>query len=262
MDAVGARLREIAIGIGADVGAFAGRAMQALLVVLVAIVVARVLRRRAVSGLRRTGIDPNLVSLIANGTVIGVYVLAGAAVLSLLGGSVAAAATVLGAGTVAISLALQDVLRGFVAGIYLLLERPFSIGDRIKVGDTEGVVEAIDLRTTVLRGDETGRIYVPNATVFSGVVTNRGEARLTRTTIRLSGLAAAGDPVAAAAALLADLPGVTGQPTLTEVSAEPDGVGLAWSVSHAPEADVAGAAAARLRARFPDASVVAGREGA
>src|ERR687885_86199 len=51
----------------------------------------------------------------------------------------------------AASLALQDVLKNFVAGVYLLVERPFRIGEWIKVRDYVGAVETIDVRTTVLR---------------------------------------------------------------------------------------------------------------
>jgi small conductance mechanosensitive channel len=77
----------------------------------------------------------------------------------------------------AASLSLQAVLQNLVAGVYLLAERPFQIGDTIAVVgpnvDHEGRVEDIQMRTTHLRSRDDELILVPNAQVFSGVVTNR-----------------------------------------------------------------------------------------
>jgi small-conductance mechanosensitive channel len=74
----------------------------------------------------------------------------------------------------AASLALQDVLKNFVAGVYLLVERPFRIGESIKVKDFTGAVETIDVRTTVLRTAEGDAVMVPNAILFAEIILNRG----------------------------------------------------------------------------------------
>lgn len=78
----------------------------------------------------------------------------------------------------AASLSLQTVLQNLVAGIYLLVERPFAIGDTICViGPSglnhEGTVQDIQMRTTHLRTRDDELILVPNAAIFSGVITNR-----------------------------------------------------------------------------------------
>ncbi len=79
--------------------------------------------------------------------------------------------------TLAFSLALQDILKNFFSGVYLLLERPFRVGDTIKVKEQTGVVENIGVRTTQLRTVDNVQILVPNATVFSEVVANQTFAR-------------------------------------------------------------------------------------
>ena len=54
----------------------------------------------------------------------------------------------------AVGLAIQDILKNFFAGFYLLFERPFRVGDKITVRDHHGTVVEIGLRTTSLRTDD------------------------------------------------------------------------------------------------------------
>lgn len=79
---------------------------------------------------------------------------------------------ILGTVGLAFGLALQDILKNFFSGVYLLLERPFRVGDTIKVKDQTGVVENVGVRTTQLRTTDNIQVLVPNATVFSEVVSN------------------------------------------------------------------------------------------
>jgi small-conductance mechanosensitive channel len=70
-------------------------------------------------------------------------------------------------------LALKDVLSSGAAGVYLLLNQPYGIGDEIRVGDYEGVVQEVDVFTTHVESDDAEYI-VPNSRVFSeGVVRRR-----------------------------------------------------------------------------------------
>lgn len=236
-------------------------ALEAIAVVVAATFVARALRRRVERGFGRTRIDPNVAALAANGVSIATYVIAITLVLALLGASWTALVAVLGASTVAVSLALQDVLRSFVAGVYLLLERPFAIGDRIKVGDVEGTVEGIDIRTTALRTDAEERVLVPNATVFAGVLTNRSASGLARTTLTISGV---DTPLAEIPSSVADaMRGIDGlldrPPTVDVIAVGADGTDVAITVAHQPGANLAGPIFACLRERFPEAAVSAGR---
>lgn len=90
-----------------------------------------------------------------------------------------------GLASLAIGLAFQDVLRNILAGIWLLLERPFKIGDLIAVGDVSGVVQTITLRTTALRTGDGRLAALPNLTVFSGVVVNSSAYSQRRYTVTL-----------------------------------------------------------------------------
>ena len=73
----------------------------------------------------------------------------------------------------AFSLAFQDILKNFIAGIFLLLERPFRLGDEITVDNRTGIVENIEMRATTLRTTEGEQVLIPNALVYTGTITNR-----------------------------------------------------------------------------------------
>lgn len=243
-----------------DLATVAGAAVQAALAFGVAVLIARVVRHRVFSGLRRARVDPNASTLVANGVLVGIYALGVAVALSLVGGNWSAVVAVLGASTVALSLALQDVLRSFVAGVYLLLERPFVIGDRIEVKGVEGDVASIDLRTTTLRTDAAGLVFVPNATVFSEVVRNRSIGAAHGTTVTLSG--ATGDLAAIPERVTAALAGIddgVGAPRIDKLSVGPEGADATFSIPHTHRRDLAPTIAARLRAAFPEATVAVER---
>lgn len=76
----------------------------------------------------------------------------------------------LGLGSVAIGFAFQDIFKNFLAGVLLLLQEPFSIGDQIIVNEFEGTVEEIALRSTQIRTYQGVLVVVPNSIVFTSPV--------------------------------------------------------------------------------------------
>jgi small conductance mechanosensitive channel len=77
----------------------------------------------------------------------------------------------LGISSVAIGFAFRDILQNFLAGILLLWNEPFRIGDQIKMGDYEGEVENIETRATMIRTYDGRRIVIPNGELFTNPVT-------------------------------------------------------------------------------------------
>lgn len=152
-------------------------AVLGLLVAIVALICARLARAAALRALARSRADASTILLIGRVVFIAVVTLGVLTALGILGvpwGTILALTSVLG---LAASLALQDVLKNFVAGLYLLVERPFRIGESIKVRDFVGAVETINVRTTVLRMDDGIAVVVPNAMLFSEIILNRGVPR-------------------------------------------------------------------------------------
>ena len=81
-------------------------------------------------------------------------------------------AVIFGLLSVGIGFGLQNVASNFVSGLILLFERPIRVGDRITVGDTEGDVEEIDMRSTTVRSLNNISIIVPNSDFISSKVIN------------------------------------------------------------------------------------------
>ena len=76
----------------------------------------------------------------------------------------------LGLSSVAFGFAFQDIFKNFLAGILLLLQEPFSLGDQIIVEDYEGTVQNIALRSTQLRTYQGELVVIPNSVVFTSPV--------------------------------------------------------------------------------------------
>jgi small conductance mechanosensitive channel len=76
----------------------------------------------------------------------------------------------LGLGSVAIGFAFQDIFKNFLAGILLLIEEPFELGDQIVVNDYEGIVESIQIRTTHILNYTGELVEIPNSIVFTNAV--------------------------------------------------------------------------------------------
>lgn len=133
----------------------------------------RLTRRMASRAVRRAGGDPQVRALVHNVITVFTIVLAGLAALVVAGLDLSILLAFGGLTSLAIGLAFQDLLRNVLAGMFLLLERPFRIGDLVKVGDNQGVVQTITLRTTALRTIDGELAILPNLSAFAGTVINR-----------------------------------------------------------------------------------------
>lgn len=74
--------------------------------------------------------------------------------------------------SVGIGFGLQNFVANFIAGLILMVEQPIRVGDRITVGDTEGDIIEINIRSTTVRSLENIAIIVPNADFTSNQVIN------------------------------------------------------------------------------------------
>jgi small conductance mechanosensitive channel len=83
-----------------------------------------------------------------------------------------AVATIAAAATLAIGFALQDVIKNFVAGIFIYSDEPFRIGDWIEWDGNSGVVEDISLRVTRVRTFDNELLTVPNSVLTGDVIKN------------------------------------------------------------------------------------------
>jgi small conductance mechanosensitive channel len=105
--------------------------------------------------------------------------------------------------------ALQDVAKNFIAGLLLLLQQPFEVGDVIDVSGYTGTVVDISLRTTDIRTADGLSVTIPNGDVFVSAITNYSRTPERRVEIE-AGVAYEADPELVERTALEALHGVTG----------------------------------------------------
>jgi small conductance mechanosensitive channel len=98
----------------------------------------------------------------------------------------------LGITSIAIGFALKDVLQNFFAGILLLWQKPFRVGDQVKIKDFEGTVEDISIRSTQLLTYDGERVVLPNGDVYVSPVVVRTAYDKRRVSVKV-GIKSTGD---------------------------------------------------------------------
>jgi MscS family membrane protein len=88
-------------------------------------------------------------------------------------------------GALAVGLAAQDTLANFFGAVAVLLDKPFHVGDFIRVENSEGIVESIGFRSIRVRNPDGHLVTIPNKTVASASVTNVALRPSIRTVINL-----------------------------------------------------------------------------
>jgi len=117
-------------------------------------------------------LDDQLVPLVQKALKVTLGLVIFVWVVQLLGYSASGLLAGLGIGGLAVALALQDTLANFFGSIFIFLDRPFSVGDWIKVNDVEGVVETIGFRSTRIRTWPATVVSIPNKTIAAATIDN------------------------------------------------------------------------------------------
>lgn len=78
----------------------------------------------------------------------------------------------IGSMAIAIGFGAQDLIKNLVGGLVILTDRPYQLGDRVRIGDAYGEIDHIGLRSTKLTTPEDTRVTIPNADVLTGKAFN------------------------------------------------------------------------------------------
>jgi len=117
-------------------------------------------------------LDDQLVPIVRRSLKVFLYVIGAVLVLQNLGYSVSSLLAGLGIGGLAVAMASKDTVANLFGSVVIFLDKPFQIGDWIEVGDVEGTVEEIGLRTTRIRTFANSLITMPNASFTTVAVNN------------------------------------------------------------------------------------------
>ena len=209
-----------------------GRSVEALPSIIVAIAflfitryIANVVRRMTSSAVKRVVNSSSLRSLIVQTSYMSTWMTGGLLACVLLFPSLRLGDLVglLGLSSVAIGFAFQDIFKNFLAGIILLLNESFRLGDQVIVDGFEGTIEDITIRSTQIKTYQGERIVIPNAIVFTSAVRVLTAMPHRRTDLAL-GVDYDTDLTSAIQVLLETLTGVEG--VLSDPPSEIDAVGF------------------------------------
>lgn len=131
-------------------------------------------------------LDTHLISIIRRTILTVIWALGIVMALNNVGVNVGALLGTLGIGGLAFALAAQDTIKNIFGGITIFTDRPFRIGDRVKVDKYDGFIESIGIRSTRLRTLEKRLVTIPNFKMVDAPVENVSEEPMRRVLIKLS----------------------------------------------------------------------------
>lgn len=144
----------------------------AILILVVGRIVSGWVRKAVVKLLEKSNLEPTIVSFLSNIVyalfITFVFLMA----ISQLGVETTSFIAVIGAVGFAIGFALKDSLSHLAAGVLILVNKPFALGDFVEAGGTAGSILEIRLFATKLKTPDNKIVYVPNASIVGGNITN------------------------------------------------------------------------------------------
>lgn len=146
----------------------------AAIVVAIGLLLAKYIRKLVCRIMGRFSTHQALINLLSSFVSIVFGATAIFIALSILKLDKAVTTMLAGAGVIGLALAFafQDIAANFMSGVFLSLRRPIGIGDIVKVKEQMGIVEAINLRDTVLRTFRGYLVIIPNKDVFQNPIEN------------------------------------------------------------------------------------------
>ncbi|MFB6271264.1 MAG: mechanosensitive ion channel family protein [Salinibacter sp.] len=162
-------------------GLFTQRGLQALAAFLLLYVIYRVLYLTLERGLNRSySIEPGLQSLLLKTFRVIAFFFIGTVVLDQIGVNVTVLIGGLGIAGIVAGFAARDSLENFIAGVTVLVDKPFRVGDYIEIDDQYGQVDEITLRSTRLRTVRNRIMVLPNTEMITQRVMNHTKRNVLR----------------------------------------------------------------------------------
>lgn len=151
--------------------------LEKILTAIVALILCLLIRRYLLLAFNRLlkrlpKVDPALHSILRTVMRIVLLFLAIMIALNIIGVPISSFLAIFSVAGIAISLAIQGVLKNFAGGMIILASKPFSLGDYIEAETVAGTVEEISLLYTRLTTPDGRTIYVPNDVLYSSQMIN------------------------------------------------------------------------------------------
>lgn len=152
--------------------------ISALLILVIGLIVIKKLTKSVEKSLeKRSRLEHNIVRLLMTVVRFALYFLLLISCAQRLGIPTASLVTLLGTFGLAFSLALQSSLGDLAGGIFILVTKPFKVGDYVQAAGAEGTVYEIGFIHTKIMTVDNRAIYVPNSAITGSNVVNFSTAR-------------------------------------------------------------------------------------
>lgn len=172
------------------VALFTGEGVQKILSGMILLVVGIFAIRILLAVLRRTlersKLEKAAHNLILSLSSAAMYLLLGLSVASALGIDVTGIVALASVLTLALSLALQNMVSNVIGGFTILYTRPFHSGDYVEIGGQAGTVQEINMTYTMLATPDNKRVAMPNSTVVAAQIVNYSAFETRRVDINVS----------------------------------------------------------------------------
>ena len=122
--------------------------------------------------MQRQEVDKTLETFVCNLARMVLLVVVVIAAIGQLGIETTSFIAIFGAAGLAVGLAMQGSLSNFASGVLIVLFRPYRVGDFIEAAGINGVVEQVQILTTVLKTGDNKQVIVPNGQIMDSIITN------------------------------------------------------------------------------------------
>ncbi len=141
----------------------------AIVVVILSFIFAGFIKKIVLFRLRNRDLGQEIMILVGRTTYAVIITLGVIIAFNIMGLDLSSLIAFLGVG---IGFALKDLLSNFIAGVMILTQKKFQIGDIVKIDDNLGKIIEIDARTTQIQAFDGTNLIIPNAKMITAVVQN------------------------------------------------------------------------------------------
>lgn len=163
------KVKETLIVQGTDLGL---KILGALALWIVGMWLIKVVVKAAERAMKLKAVDATVVRYVASTVSVLLKIVLIVAILGFFGVQTATFAALLAAGGLAIGVAWSGLLANFAAGAFLVIFRPFKVGDAVSAGGVAGTVEEIGMFTTIIHTPDNIRTTIGNNKIFSDNIQN------------------------------------------------------------------------------------------
>ena len=142
------------------------------IILVVGYIIIKILTKIVAKFFDKVDFDRAVETFIENSVKVILWVMLIIVILSNLGVNVSALIAGLGIIGFILGFALKDTLGNLASGVFILFNKPFSVGDQVNIGGVIGIVESVGIAACELKGQDNTKITIPNSRIWGDIIQN------------------------------------------------------------------------------------------